>query len=104
MQYFTNNLELIKEEVDALNERCKDVTIEEKDKLSEQFSVELLIVNKLLTVEKYLKIKSKFYQERFKRVITNPDAPFVIPKYGIKMTEEEFNDYLEEYNKQFELS
>lgn len=103
MQYFNENLEVIISEIENLNKQCENVSPEEKDVLALPFSQELIEVNKLLTVEKYLKIKSPFYQERFKSIITSPNSKEFIPRYGVRMTEEEFSQYLDKYNQEYEL-
>ena len=56
-----------------------------------------------MTIEKYLKIKSNFYKKRFYSIITSNTSNAVIPNYGIGMSKEEFQEYLDKYNKQFEL-
>lgn len=105
MKYFTDNLELIPEVVKELQEECKLYQDNQLklNELSLPFSQELLEVEMLLTIEKYLKIKSRFYQERFYNKITEQDTGTIIAKYGIAMKPEIFQEYLNKYNQHFEL-
>lgn len=105
MKYFTDNLELIPEAVKELQEECKLYQDNQLklNELSLPFSQELLEVEMLLTIEKYLSIKSKFYQERFYNKITEQKTGTIIAKYGVAMQPEVFQEYLNTYNQHFEL-
>lgn len=102
MNYFTEDLNPIKSKITELQNQCSS-TDANLDELSRNFSEELLEVNKLITIEKYLKIKSNFYKERFYNVITSYESNTIIPKYGIGMATNEFQQYLDKYNSLFEL-
>lgn len=105
MKYFTDNLELIPEAVKELQEQCKEHqdNVIMLDELSLLFSQELLHVEMLLTVEKYLKIKSNYYKERFYNKITEQNTGTIIAKYGVAMKPEVFEEYINIYNQHFEL-
>lgn len=105
MKYFTGDLIIIPEAVKELQEECKlhqdnALMLEE---LSLPFSQELLQVEMLLTIEKYLKIKSEFYKQKFYNKITGKDTGTIIAKYGVAMKPEVFKEYLNIYNQLFEL-
>jgi len=102
MKYFTENLDVIETEVKQLQEECKN-NPDNVDELAKDFTLELLEINKLLTIEKYLKIRSDFYKGKFYKKITETEENTIIPKYGIGMTEETFEIYLNKYNEEYEL-
>ena len=105
MKYFTDDLIIIPETVKELQEECKlhqDNQLK-LDELSLPFSQELLQVEMLLTIEKYLKIKSEFYKQKFYDKITSKDTGTIIAKYGVAMKPEVFEEYLNIYNQNFEL-
>ena len=102
MKYFTEDLEVIDEELKQLQDVCKD-NPSNINELTFEFTNELIEVNRLLTIEKFLKIKSNFYKERFYNKIIKEKENTIIPKCGIAMTEETFQEYLDIYNEHYEL-
>ena len=102
MKYFTEDLEVIETEVAQLQEECKN-NPNDVDELAKDFTLELLEVNKLLTIENYLKIRSEFYKSKFYKKITETEENTIIPKYGIGMSVKTFEEYLAKYNEQYEL-
>lgn len=107
--YFTEELSPVRSEIESIN---KIEAIEDREKAYVQFTVERDVVNRLLTIEECRKwdegVKSEFYKGLQKKQVTNPKNlhnPMngIIPYWGIKMTEEEFNLYEEVYDELFEL-
>lgn len=109
MEFFTEDMVPIKEKIQSITETEDS---EEKEKLYRQFIQERDVVNRLLTIEENYKweegCKKEWYKSYFKRHVTNPNSLHnvftgIIPKWGMKMTEEEFDVYKEVYDELFEL-
>lgn len=109
MEFFTEDMVPIKEKIQSITETEDS---EEKEKLYKQFIQERDVVNRLLTIEENYKweegCKKEWYKSYFKRHVTNPNSLHnvftgIIPKWGMKMTEEEFDVYKEVYDELFEL-
>lgn len=109
MEFFTEDMVPIKEKIQTITE-IEDS--KEKEKLYKQFIQERDVVNRLLTIEENYKweegCKKEWYKSYFKRHVTNPNSLHnvftgIIPKWGMKMTEEEFDVYKEVYDELFEL-
>lgn len=109
MEFFTEDMVPIKEKIQSITE-TEDA--KEKEKLYKQFIQERDVVNRLLTIEENYKweegCKKEWYKSYFKRHVTNPNSLHnvftgIIPKWGMKMTEEEFDVYKEVYDELFEL-
>ena|SRR5690606_32911134 len=109
MEFFTEDMVPIKEKIQTITE-IEDS--EEKERLYKQFIQERDIVNRLLTIEENYKweegCKKEWYKSYFKKHVTNPNSLHnvftgIIPKWGMKMTEEEFDVYKEVYDELFEL-
>lgn len=109
MEFFTEEMVPIKEKIQTITE-IEDS--KEKEKLYKQFIQERDVVNRLLTIEENYKweegCKKEWYKSYFKRHVTNPNSLHnvftgIIPKWGMKMTEEEFDVYKEVYDELFEL-
>lgn len=109
MEFFTEDMVPIKEKIQSITETEDS---KEKEKLYRQFIQERDVVNRLLTIEENYKweegCKKEWYKSYFKRHVTNPNSLHnvftgIIPKWGMKMTEEEFDVYKEVYDELFEL-
>lgn len=109
MEFFTEDMVPIKEKIQSITE-TEDA--KEKEKLYKQFIQERDVVNRLLTIEENYKweegCKKEWYKSYFKKHVTNPNSLHnvftgIIPKWGMKMTEEEFDVYKEVYDELFEL-
>jgi len=109
MEFFTEDMVPIKEKIQSITETEDS---EEKERLYKQFIQERDIVNRLLTIEENYKweegCKKEWYKSYFKKHVTNPNSLHnvftgIIPKWGMKMTEEEFDVYKEVYDELFEL-
>lgn len=105
MKYFDSNLQPKDKEIKKLQlELMKyNTDINKLDELSKVFNEELVIVHKYLTIEKYLKTEDKFSQKWFYDKITKGNPNEMLDKIGMCMTVEEFAEYLDKYNKKFEL-
>lgn len=100
-----DNLQFFTQDLEADNDKI--LTLKKEDPSYLIFVEELLWVNKLLTIEKYLSIKSKFKQNLFRNKITDSlsqaDELGIIYRWGIKMTPNEFEEFLNLYQELYEV-
>lgn len=111
LKYFTEDLIVIKEAVEAITKEGEENN--NREELYKEFVIERDVVNRLLTIERWKQwvegCKKEFYKPYFKEVVTNPNRLHniytgVIPHWGMKMTEQEFDMYAEIYEELFELN
>lgn len=105
MKYFDSNLQPKEKEIKKLQLEMFKVSNDKKalDLLSKELYLETVEAHKYLTIEKYLKTEDKFSQKWFYDKITKGNPNEMLDKIGMCMTVEEFAEYLDKYNKKFEL-
>ena len=109
LELFLSDMKYVSSNTFSLKEQLIDTITNQEELLI--LNRELFVLNKLATIKKYVTTKEGFHQANLKKVITLQKKNLKTDELGIvigvdvsSMTIEEFNIYLEFYNKVFNIN